>query len=323
MSAEETAANEAAETTADTGESTDRSRDDSPPDERSLSNLTREELTLLVEELQSENRRLREEYTRARRSSYRRSAIVLAILGVLGTLAGFAFPVGREVLFILGATGLFGGVLTWYLTPEDLITATVGQSVYESVAATGDGLRAELGLEETTVYVPTPGTDPADAPVKLFVPQSRAYDVPEPDDLGSLFVLPESPARRGIAVQPTAARLIEEFEKSTGDDVAAKPEPLGEQLADALVEQFELVDSAVSEIDPESNRLTFGIDGSVYEDELGFDHPVTSFLGTGVAYGLDEPVSVETTESDGQTLVTCRWETRNADESESAETKQQ
>ena len=276
----------------------------------SLSELDEEELTTLVEELRAENRRLRGEYAQAHQSEYKRSALVLFALGVLGVASGLLFPVAREILFILGAVGLFGGVLTWYLTPERLVTATVGQSIYESVANTGSNLRNELGLETTNVYVPVDDIDVSGAPVKLFVPQSSQYELPEGDDLTSLFVLPESTERRGVAVRPTAARLVREFQQSTVEPVANEPEPLVSQLVDSLVEQFEIVDNVDTEFetdDTESPQVTVSIRGGVYDEEDGFDHPVASFFGTGLAVGLDRAVSVEVTVGDDQTNITCQW----------------
>lgn len=277
-----------------------------PNGEPSLSEFDDAELAALVEELRAENRRLREEYARVQGTVYRRSAAALLALGVIAVLGGYLLPIGTDLLFILGAIGLFSGVMTWFLTPERLVTATVGRSVYDSVADTGTRLRAELGLRETSVYVPVDKGTGDGVPIRLFVPQSSSYELPASDALASLFVLPDSRSRRGIAMRPTAATLVREFETAV-DGVADDPTDLGAQLADALVEQFELVDSAEPEIDADGGRLTVVIYGSAYDDVSSFDHPVPSFLGTGVALGLDHPVTVDTTESGGRTLVTCRW----------------
>ncbi|ESP90019.1 hypothetical protein [Candidatus Halobonum tyrrellensis] len=306
------------------GDDRERTGDDDPPASRdgepdpagaagtapadpSLADLDRDRLTAVVAELRAENRRLRTEYAEARRGEYRRSAAALLALGLAAVIGGLLFPIAREVLFVLGGIGLFGGALTWFLTPERLVTAAVGRSVYESVADTGGSLRDELGLEATNVYVPVDGTDATGASVRLFVPQSSAYEVPDDDALDSLFVVPESPDERGVAVRPTGSRLVHEFAESATGSVADDPEALAAQLADALVEGFELVDGADPEVDADSRRLTVGVDGGVYDDATGFDHPVPSFVGTGLAAGLDRAVTVETTETDGRTLVTCRW----------------
>lgn len=94
-------------------------------------------------------------------------------------------------------------------------------------------------------------------------------------------------------------------------------------LAEALVEQFELVDSA-SVDSREPGRVTFAISGSAYGGVDRFDHPVASILATGLATVLDEPIKLETTDSDttqADYLVTCRWETdddEDTDEDQSA-----
>lgn len=275
--------------------------------EAELEELDEAELTAHLRELRAENRRLREAYARAKQTSYRRSAAALLTLGVLAVVGALVLPIGREVLFVLGAIGLFGGALTWFLTPERFVTATVGRAIYDSVADTGTRLRSELGLQETNVYVPV-SVDAVDGvPIRLFVPQSANYTLPDSEELTSLYVLPESTVERGIAVRPTAARLVREFEASAGT-VADDPAELTRQLADALVDQFELVDGAEPEIDPASNRVTVYVRGAVWDDAEDFDHPVVSFLGTGFAFGLDRPITVEVTETDGRTLVTCRWE---------------
>lgn len=267
-----------------------------------ISEWGRDELIALVTDLRSENERLREEAIRARRADYRQSAAALVVLGLLGVIGGLTLSRAQEILFILGAIGLFSGTLTWFLTPERFVTATVGESIYDAVAATGTRLRDELGLQKTNVYVPVGGSDD-DPPARLFVPQLQSFELPT--NPRSLFVSAESPEQRGVSVRPTAATLVAEFTSSAAleDD----PTLLAGQLAEALVEQFELVDTADPEVDTSSRRITVSVEGSAYNNVTGFDHPVTSFLGTALADGLDRSVVVETTVVDGRILVTCRW----------------
>jgi hypothetical protein len=297
--------------TATAGDATDgragpgQSSDD--PDDRS-----REELRALVDSLEAENERLRGEYARVRRADHRRSAAALLLLGALGVLGGLTLTRAQEVLFVLGAVGLFGGALAWFLVPERFVTATVGESVYDAVSATGARLRDELGLSETSVYVPSRrGPDP---PAWLFVPQSESTPVPE--DPEALFVLAESPGGNGISVRPTAATMVAAFDAAVSRDTTADAESLTGQLVEGLVEQFELVRSADPSVDAEGGRVTVGVEGSAYGDVTGFDHPVASFLGTGLARGLDRPVTVETERADDRLLVTCRWDADDADEDE-------
>lgn len=277
-----------------------------------LAGADREELVALAEGLRSENERLRDRYARVQRASYRRSAAALLLLGVFGVLGGLTLRRAQEVLFILGAVGLFSGALTWFLVPERFVTATVGESVYDAAAATGTRLREELGLSDASVYVPTRRGAEAATPVRLFVPRSEPAEIPEDPD--SLFVLPENPDGHGVSVRPTAASLVEEFDVTVARETTADPESLTGQLVEGLVEQFELVERADPEVDAAGRRVTVGVEGCAYGDVTGFDHPVASFLGTGLARDLDRPVRVETTATDEQLLVTCRWEEQKESE---------
>ena len=275
----------------------------------SVSQADAAELASQLEVLTEENRRLRDEYARARRTRYRRSALGLAVLGTLAALAGVAFPDTRTVLFALAGTGLFAGVLTYYLTPERFLAAAIGRDVYASLADNEGDLVTELGLQETAVYVPRPREGSSAPPAWLFVPHRSDYEVPDDDALDELFVVSETERSRGVSFRPSAAPLHEEFNRALADDLATEPAALADQLTEGLVEQFELADSATTDIDPEGDRVSIGISGSAYGPLDRFDHPIESFLGVGFARGLTLPVTVETTPADDRAdiLVTCRW----------------
>lgn len=272
---------------------------------------SRAELANQVEELRAENRRIREAHARTRQRENRRTALGLLAIGLVGIAAGIAFPSARTILFALGATGVFGAVLSFYLSPDRFVPATVGLSAYDSVADIGSGIRKELGLTDVSVYVPVESqSSETRAPVRLFVPQSTEYTSPSDEALQSTFVVSADERERGVAFTPTAGRLLMEFERAATDEVSSQPGPLAAQLCDALVEQFELVRSAEAEIDSEANRVTIRVSGGLYPDVAEFDSPVASFLGSGFARGLDESVTVETDRVEGgeaEMLVTCRW----------------
>ena len=278
----------AAATEADTDTDTDTDVDD------------RLELAARVELLAEENERLREEYVRARRSQYRATAVGLAAVGLVAVLGGVLFPDAREVLVALGGTGLFGAVLTYYLTPSRFVAAEVGERVYAAAAANGAALVDDLGLREERVYVPGE-TEPA----RLYVPQHAEYAIPEPR-AGPIVVDDES---RGLLVTATGAELFREFERDLSGDLAAAPPVLAEQVTDALVEQFELVRGADVDVDTERDRATVAVSDSAFGDVDRFDHPVASFLAVGFAAGLERPIELEVTPSDERAdwLVTCRW----------------
>jgi len=253
-----------------------------------------------AELLEEENRRLRAEYARSRKAEYRRIAYGLAAIGLVGLVGGLLFPAGREVLFAFGFTGLFGSVLTLYLSPTQVVAADVGERVYAAMAANDAALATQLGLGADHVYVPGEGK-----PAHLFVPQDDGSEPPELGE-GPIVVAEE---HRGLLLETTGAYLFEEFERALSGDLATEPGPLATQLADAGVEQFELATSTDADVDAAGGRATFRLSGSAFGDVDRFDHPLASFLGSGFAAGLDRPVSLEV-DSGGEYadwLVTCRW----------------
>ncbi len=257
--------------------------------------------------LQEENRRLREEYARARQQSYRRTAFGLALVGAVAAGAGVLFPGARTVLFALGATGLFGALLTFYLTPERFISVSVGEAVYGTLATNGTALLDDLGLT-APVYVPRSASND----VRLFASQADSEDdaaLPDDAELSPGFVVTDT--TRGLALVPTGDALFDEFERSLTGSLANAPGALAEQLADGLVEQFELVDGA--DVDASRERVTVGISGSAYGEVGGFDHPVASFLAAGFARGFEVPTAVEVTEADGRADVAVTVRPAQAD----------
>lgn len=264
------------------------------------------DLAARVAVLEEENRRLREEYARARTNRYRRTALGLLVVGLVGLGGAVAFPDVRVVLLALGATGVFAGLLTYYLTPERFLPAGVTGAVYDAVATNADAIVAELGLRDDRIYVPGTG---ADVDVRLFVPQHPDYALPDEDELSSTFVVADDERRRGLALSPTGGLLFHEFEHQLAGPLAADPVGLADQLADGLVEGLELADGATPDVDAADGRASIGITAPAHGSVARFDHPVASFLGVGFAAGLDRPVAVETTAADDRydAVVTCRW----------------
>ncbi|MFT4933189.1 MAG: hypothetical protein ACI91T_003094 [Natronomonas sp.] len=265
-----------------------------------------------LERLREENDRLRRSYRRARRATYRRTAFGFVGVGLLALLGGVLFPDARTVLFALAGTGLFGGVLTYYLTPERFIAASVGRDVYRAFDDAGSRLVGELGLSDHRLYLPDDGPSIA----RLYVPQRDAFEWPAPEALDALFVVGEDERTRGIAVRPTGAGLFDEFTESLTGGLADDPDPLATQLADGVVEQFELARSVRPDVgtaaadDSEGGRpvITFGIADSAYGPVDRFDHPIASFLAVGVAAAMDAPVALDVTDADdarSDYLVTC------------------
>lgn len=242
------------------------------------------ELAARIELLEAENRRLREEYARARRSNYRRTAIGMAAIGAVALLGALAFPANATVLVSLAAVGFFGGLLTYYLTPERFVAAAVGEATARTHADGLAAVAADVGLSDERVYVP----GPADR-VRLFVPQHSSFSVPADPTPG--FRVGEDPAERGLVVDATGEALFGGFERALDGPLGEDLPTVADQLGEGLVEVFELVDRTTAETDGRTLRM--GVAGSALGPVDGFDHPVASFAATGLVRALDEPVSVD------------------------------
>ncbi|KAB1198229.1 MULTISPECIES: MerC domain-containing protein [Haloferax] len=255
--------------------------------------------------LRTENQRLRREYLRARQSQYRKSALALGVVGLIAFGAAALLPTLKSVFIILGSIGIFTGTLLYFLTPDRLVPMSVGESSYHAHHSTGIHIREELGLADEAVYV-SPDED-TNADTRLFIPQQTEYDIPDYEALGEFFVNADTPQTRGVSFTPTGQRLFDELSTGVvGTDVT--PEDRFETLGDALVEQFELVDSVDLELNTDDGRATARIENPAYGSTDQFDHPAVSLLCVGLAESLDTPVRVDGhLESDNGTLVTLRF----------------
>jgi len=263
------------------------------------------ELVARIDFLETENRRIRAAYDQERRSTYRRTVIGLAAIGVAAVVGGLAFPANGTVLFSLGGIGFFAALLTYYLTPERFVAATVGEAVYTAHADNGAAVVAELGLSERRLYLPS---SESIRPATLYVPQTTNDATPSPDALEDLFVATED-GERGVSMYPTGGALFGEFERALAGSLANDPDPLADQLADGLIEEFELADGVDPDVAADGTRCVFGVQGSAFGSVDRFDHPIPSFLAVGLAVGLGRPVETEVTPGDGRVdhRVTCSW----------------
>ena len=285
-------------------DSTER-QDSSRSSERHESSVTdsRFEQSAQVELLTEENRRLRAEYARTRQSKYRRTAMGLAVIGVVALCGGLLFPDSREVFVAFGATGLFGAVLTYYLTPGQFVAADVGEGVYAANAANSEAIATELGVSSKRVYLPSTQS----APAQLYAPVHSESDLPT--DRDGPFVLDRT--ERGLLLETTGVRLFAEFERALTGELSSTPELLVRQLCDGLVEQFELAAAVDPDVDAEKGRVTVAISGSAFGAIDRFDHPIASFLAVGLAQGLEQPIELDVDEGADRAewLVTYRFET--------------
>ena len=302
--------------------SSDVTLDDSAGDDSTDRQAAAVDVEAQLELLAEENRRLREQSRRLRQSQYRRTALGLGVLGLLAGAGAALFPAVREVLLALMGIGLFSAILIYFLTPERFVAASIGESVYGAYARNGAELIADLGLEDIRVYVPLDNRA-----TRLFVPQHVDYRIPDEADFDGVLVVPDDERRRGISLYPTGDDLAAEFERTISGEPADDPTALGQQLADALVEVFELVDGAsVSpastmddaggplpgpDADEAEGRVTIGVTGNVYGDVTAIDHPATSIVACGLARWLDQPVvadAIESSDPNVDYLLTFQWQ---------------
>jgi len=253
-----------------------------------------------IETLEAENERLRRSVEAARRRRYRYTALGLGVVGAIA-LGGAALlePV-RQILIALGFTGLFGAVLTYFLTPERFVSAAVGERIYQTLAANEEAIVDDLMLAGEPIFYPTPE---ADVPARLFVPQVPDTLPTAETDLSTPFTTGEV---NGLALDPTGAALYGEV-RDAADRLPESPPEIGSVVGEALVEQFELVDAV--DTDGDAERVTMTVDGSAYGPPDRFDHPVVSLLATTLAAEL-ETVATPTVQPGTRTewRITCRIE---------------
>lgn len=260
-----------------------------------------------LEVLQAENRRLRREAVHAHQASHRRTALGLTAIGIVGVGSAALFPSLQTVLLVLGAIGLFGAVLTYYLTPERFVAAAVGDRIAAAMDESLQRLETQLGLTDQRIIVPTSAPDTA----TLYVPVEEVQDLseaalPAVEALDSPFVT-NSEGALGLAIIPSGVKLYSVFSDQGASGTASTiPERL-ETLGEALSEQFELVDSV--EIDSTTQgEATLRLIEPVYADGSWFEDPLASFLGVGLITHLNKPVSVTVRTDDPDRIIQYRWE---------------
>lgn len=256
--------------------------------------------TAELEVLREENERLRAQFKQARQTTYRRTALAFLVVGGVALGGAGLFPDVRVLLVALGGTGVFAAILTSFITPEEFLAASVSEHLFAATAANGQALVDELGLQNRRVYVPV-----GEQTVRLYLPAHREYAVPPVEALRSVFVVTGDERERGVTLQPTGSELYTDFERAASE--ATDLEAFAAQLGDAVVEQFELARGVSSGVSPDAGQARFDITGQSCGDLQALDHPVVSFLGTGLAIWTDQPVRIEFPEEGAATLIQCHW----------------
>lgn len=229
-------------------------------------------------------------------------AVAFAVLGVGAAVLSTTGAVGAElqgVVAALGGAGVFLSLLTLALTGTD--TPDRDAALFDRLAGNYERAVGELGLAETHYYVPTGG----EPPVRLFVPQRAEDPVPSVDKLRATFVgRRETGGLLGLAFDPSGLALLRE----TDTDLPSEPRTLAGRLCGTLVDRMELAEIAQPNVDVDTGRATLAFRGTAYGPIERFDHPVRSFVGVGLALGLDQPVGTEVVETaDGEFRIRYSW----------------
>ncbi|MFB6284092.1 MAG: hypothetical protein ABEK59_09205 [Halobacteria archaeon] len=247
------------------------------------------ELRARLELLKEENRRLRDDYIRSRKASYRYTAIGFLLIGIAGSVAAVMLPDVDNVLYAVSGTGFFASALVYFLTPETFVSSSVAEMIYQTYSDNLTKLASEIELESRAVYVPV---DDPYVEVKMFVPWKGSSYLPDNDELGNTLVLNERESR-GVSVQPVGNRLFEEFRESFVGELPEIPEELSLRLSDGVVEKFEFSDAA--DVETDDGVVEVGFENPRFG--RGFDNPLVSFFAVGLAFGLEDKVEVETKKS--------------------------
>ncbi|RDI69686.1 hypothetical protein [Halopelagius longus] len=257
-----------------------------------------------VRRLRAENERLRERYAQTRRSKHRRTALGLAVVGLLAGGVAALVPMVRGPLVAVAATGVFAAVLTWYLTPERFVPADVGEAVVSPLLRNERAIVDRLNLSDRRTYVRT-----EDGP-RVYVPRTPVEGVPSDAELDGPFVVTDDATTSGVALVPSGAELYREFAETDSADGVTEPEAVVARLTEAVVETFELARSAESSIETTADgaRATVELSEPAFGPSADFDHPVGSFLAIGLATEFGTSVTAETSQHDsGMVVLNYRW----------------
>jgi hypothetical protein len=218
----------------------------------------------------------------------RQFALALAGVGVVALLSAVLLQPFRELLLVLGTIGIYGAALAYLLPEEDEIRSDVATSVYTTQNRDRAELIRELGLSEASVYIPT------DDGARLFVPRNLSNELPDTTDVKSQRLLRDRDGVYGASFRPSGDWLYDSVQRVDGKLIFAldSPDRLLELLGDILVHELGLVDEIETEVATTNDYATV-VGYNCRYDSIQFDHPVTSFIGVGLAAGLGHPVVVE------------------------------
>lgn len=216
---------------------------------------------------------------------------LFAGFGTVSIVGGFLAPDPRAVLFALGATGLFAGVLAYLVSPRRVVRASLVDRLHAVLAANLAAHVPGAGWQRSYTYVPVEEAAFGSGSVFLLV-------TGDGDDNGA-----------GTYVHATGDALLAEFDDYASGELSDSPAELGRQVVDGLTNGLELAGRATCDVEPSEERASIGVGDIVVGTTDDIDDPITSFVGSAFASGLGRPVTVERDDatSSGETVVSCRW----------------
>ena len=257
--------------------------------------------------------------TTGSRRQYRGLAAMLFVIGLgfvlFPLLSGESVGAAR-VMVAMGGIGIFGGVLSYYLTQDRFVAAAVDERIQAAAARNYEGIRADLGLSSRRIYVPVgaPVGDDTDRPlrdheVRLYIPKQAGLDLQEVTaPAGESVVMTNATGISGLSLHPAGGDLFAAFRSTLNAPLETNPQGMYQQLSDAVVEEFDLARSVTAEISPEQDRMSVTFSDVLYDTRPRFDHPLVSVFAVGLAVGLDSPVETTIPDTDSFS-VTFHWQT--------------
>ncbi len=238
--------------------------------------------------------------------NYHLVAGLLVVSGAATALISWYVSFQRPFLPIVGAIGVFGGSLLYYLTRGRFVSGRIPDRVYAAMAENETAVLEAFDRSADPVYVPTANT------VVLYVPRDPSNPNPSPGEIISV-PNPAPNGNHGLTFVPTGEALFEDFEATLIGSIASDPATLSKQLEEGILETFELARATDLRLDPAAGRLDVSVEGSVFP--AGFDSPVASFFAVGMARGLGTEIVTEISRRDDHGFdVTCLWDTEAVDD---------
>jgi|GEM_PF-5256962 len=250
--------------------------------------------------------------------AFRVIAGALLLAGLLAAIAAVRAPPGRvqELLVSIAGVGVLGGVLTYWIRPSATVDTDPAQRVYATLAANTSALREDLGAADRTVYAPAAQSVDGFAPVVVLCLPADAGVPPagERRPVLDTGVASGEDVSEIVTLHPTGAALLDAIEDVATRSLPEEPLELADHLSTAAVASLELAAAIEPAVDGRAGTASFTVRSPSFwppEDEHSaptFDHPVPSVLATGLALGLDRPVTASTSvHGPAELRVTCEW----------------